>query len=138
MRDFTAMNALASKFGDGFQILAFPCNQFGHQTQEDNSEILSMLKHVRPGGGFTPAAQVTMFEKVNVNGATAHPLFAWLRSQILLPMDSMASVHEAGMPDPLKMVSARASDGNSTLVLWTPVTRSDIAWNFEASGPAAA
>lgn len=28
-RDFTAMNALAEKYGDKLNILAFPCNQFG-------------------------------------------------------------------------------------------------------------
>jgi len=67
------MNALAEKYGDKVAILGFPCNQFGHQTNEDNSEFLNTLKHVRPGGGFEPAPTVTLFEKTDVNGLDAHP-----------------------------------------------------------------
>ncbi|KAI5946301.1 Glutathione peroxidase 2 [Manis javanica] len=35
-------------------VLGFPCNQFGHQENCQNEEILNSLKHVRPGGGFQP------------------------------------------------------------------------------------
>ena len=66
------MNALADKYGDKVEILGFPCNQFGHQTNENNDEFLNTLKHVRPGGGFEPKA--TIFEKTDVNGADAAPL----------------------------------------------------------------
>lgn len=37
------MNALAKKYGDKLNILAFPCNQFGHQTNEGNDEYASAL-----------------------------------------------------------------------------------------------
>ena len=33
----------------GFSVLAFPCNQFGHQTNEGDEEFLNTLKYVRPG-----------------------------------------------------------------------------------------
>ena len=46
------MNALAEKYGDKVAILGYPCNQFGHQTNEDNAEFLNTLKYVRPGGNF--------------------------------------------------------------------------------------
>ena len=32
------MNALAEKYGDKVAILGYPCNQFGHQTNEDNAD----------------------------------------------------------------------------------------------------
>lgn len=69
------MNSLAEKYGDKVAILGFPCNQFGHQTNEDNTEFLNTLKHVRPGGGFEPAPSVTIFEKGDVNGLNAQPMF---------------------------------------------------------------
>ena len=33
VRDYTQMNQLVEQFGDRLAILAFPCNQFGHQVQ---------------------------------------------------------------------------------------------------------
>ena len=53
------MNALAEKYGDKLTILGFPCNQFGHQTNEGNDEFLNTLKHVRPGGGFEPVHPIS-------------------------------------------------------------------------------
>ena len=55
-------------------------SQFGHQTNEGNDEFLNTLKHVRPGGGFEPASTVTVFEKGDVNGAEAQPIFKWMKS----------------------------------------------------------
>ena len=54
------MNALAEKYGDKVAILGYPCNQFGHQTNEDNAEFLNTLKYVRPGGNFEPAPTITI------------------------------------------------------------------------------
>ena len=61
------------------------CNQFGHQTNEDNSEFLNTLKHVRPGNGFEASPTVTLFEKTDVNGADAAPLFKWLKERQKVP-----------------------------------------------------
>ena len=36
-----------------------------------------------------------------------------------------------GVADPDALVLPRGAFGGSTVVLWTPVGRSDIAWNFE-------
>jgi glutathione peroxidase len=130
------MNALAEKFGDKLNILAFPCNQFGHQTNEGNDEFLNTLKHVRPGGGFEPASTVTVFEKGDVNGAEAQPIFKWMKSEIMIPtggndesclVDTMSN----GCADADALVLPRGGFGGTTVTLWTPVARSDIAWNFE-------
>merc|ERR1712216_993322 len=86
VRDFTAMNALAEKYGDKINILAFPCNQFGHQTNEGNSEFLNTIKYVRPGDGFEIDPSITVFEKTDVNGASAHPLFKWMKNEIMIPV----------------------------------------------------
>lgn len=45
----------------------------------------SLGRHVRPGGGFEPASTVTVFEKGDVNGANAAPLFKWLKSELMIP-----------------------------------------------------
>jgi len=130
------MNALAEKYGDKLNILAFPCNQFGHQTNEGNDEFLNTLKHVRPGGGFEPASTVTVFEKGDVNGAEAQPIFKWMKSEIMIPtggndesclVDTMSN----GCADADALVLPRGGFGGTTVTLWTPVARSDIAWNFE-------
>ena len=41
------------------------------------SEILNGVQYVRPGGGFVPNFQ--LFAKIEVNGATEHPLYTYLK-----------------------------------------------------------
>ncbi|KAM5292295.1 glutathione peroxidase 1 isoform 2-T2 [Ctenodactylus gundi] len=77
-----------------------------------NEEILKSLKYVRPGGGFEP--NFTLFEKCEVNGAKAHPLFTFLREALPAPSDDPSAL----MTDP-------------KFIIWSPVCRNDIAWNFE-------
>lgn len=57
-----------------FQILGFPCNQFGAQEPDSNEAIAAFCE--RNYGVSFP-----MFAKVQVNGEDAHPLFAYLRKQ---------------------------------------------------------
>jgi len=106
------MNELCEKFGDELVILGFPTNQFGHQENSNGEEILNALKHVRPGNGFEP--KCIMFDKVIANGEGEHMVFSWLKSQLPLPSDDSESL----MGDP-------------KYIIWKPVRRSDIAWNFE-------
>ena len=82
------------------------------QENTDNSEILSCLKHVRPGNGFVP--KFPIFAKVDVNGHEAHPLFSFLRHSLPFPKD-----------DPHTFM------GDPKCIIWNPVSRTDIAWNFE-------
>jgi len=58
----------------GFSILAFPCNQFGRQEPGDAHEIKAFCTS-RYDVSFP------LFEKIDVNGPSAHPLYAWLKSQ---------------------------------------------------------
>jgi len=125
------MNTLAEKYGDKLAILGFPCNQFGHQTNEGNDEFLNTLKHVRPGNGFEPAETVTIFEKGDVNGAEAAPVFKWMKSEMMIPSGNMDDTKENGVADIDALVLPRGGFGGTTVTLWTPVARSDIAWNFE-------
>ncbi len=58
----------------GFDVLGFPCNQFGKQEPGDAEQI----------GAFCESRfHVTfpMFGKIDVNGADAHPLYKWLTSE---------------------------------------------------------
>jgi len=120
------MNKIAERFGDRkVAVLGFPCNQFGHQTNESNGEILDTLKHLRPGNGFEPADGVTLFEKIDVNGDDAHPLFKWMKARAPVPIDDAD-----GTPSDV-LVFPRKKFGNTTVALWSPIRRSDVAWNFE-------
>lgn len=63
------------KYGqDGFVILDFPCNQFGHQAPGTNEEIVSFCDS-RYGITFP------IFSKIEVNGDNESPLYAYLKSQ---------------------------------------------------------
>ncbi|QWE24005.1 glutathione peroxidase [Polynucleobacter sp. AP-Elch-400A-B2] len=58
----------------GLEILGFPCNQFGAQEPGSADEI----------GQFCSAnygVTFPMFEKIDVNGAAEHPLYAFLKEQ---------------------------------------------------------
>ena len=73
---------------------------------------MNSLKHVRPGEGFQPI--FTIFEKCDVNGANTHPVFAYLKDKLPYPDDDRVSL----IQDPRFLV-------------WSPISRSDISWNFE-------
>jgi len=125
------MNALAEKYGDKIAIVGFPCNQFGHQTNEGPDEFLNTLKYVRPGNNFELNPAITMMTKTDVNGLNAHPLFKWLKTEMMIPSGGMEDNAGNGCADIDALVLPRGNFGGSTVVLWTPVARSDIAWNFE-------
>jgi glutathione peroxidase len=58
----------------GFAVLGFPCNQFGAQEPGSEAQIAQFCES-RYKVAFP------MFAKIAVNGADAHPLYAWLRGQ---------------------------------------------------------
>jgi len=125
------MNSLAEKFGDKVNILAFPCNQFGHQTNEGDAEFMNTLKYVRPGNNFEVNPAIKVFAKADVNGADALPLFKWLKSEMMIPSGGMEDTKENGCADIDALILPRGGFGGTTVTLWSPVCRSDIAWNFE-------
>jgi len=59
---------------DGLVVLGFPCNQFGAQEPGTSEEIGEFCQ--RNYGVSFP-----MFEKIEVNGDGAHPLYQWLRTE---------------------------------------------------------
>ena len=71
------MNALIDLFKYNFDILAFPCNQFGLQEPGENDEILNGIKYVRPGSGYEPKFEIAV--KIDVNGPGEHPLYTYLK-----------------------------------------------------------
>jgi glutathione peroxidase len=71
----TGLEALYKKYKDkDFVILGFPCNQFASQDPGDNKEI-SEFCLINYGVTFH------MFEKIDVNGESAHPLYKYLKEQ---------------------------------------------------------
>lgn len=58
----------------GLEILAFPCNQFKQQEKGSNSDIKSFCD-------LQFNITFDLFSKVKVNGASAHPLFNFLKEQ---------------------------------------------------------
>ena len=58
----------------GLEVLGFPCNQFGAQEPGDAQEIESFCE-INYGVTFP------LFEKIDVNGADAAPLYRYLKKE---------------------------------------------------------
>lgn len=58
---------------DPFEVLAFPCNQFGKQEEGTPEQISSFV------GGMLWDSKFTILEKVHVNGASTHPVWHFCR-----------------------------------------------------------
>ncbi len=72
---FAGLEALHQQFGSkGLVVLGFPCNQFGSQDKGSNDEIANFCQK-NYGVSFT------MMSKIDVNGASAHPLYQWLTKE---------------------------------------------------------
>jgi len=119
------MNALAEKYKDKVAVLGFICNQFGHQSNGNEVEFVQTLKHVRPGGGFELKPQVELFQKCTVNGQNALPLFKWLKDCQKIPFGAAGDAKGNGVADNDAITQRDQS------VLWYPIARGDIGWNFE-------
>jgi glutathione peroxidase len=71
---YEGLEALYRKYKDrGFEVLGFPCNQFGAQEPGNAEEIASFCS-------LTYDVTFPMFGKVEVNGPKTHPLYAYLKS----------------------------------------------------------
>jgi len=69
------LQKLYEQYADqGLVVLGFPCNQFGGQEPGSADEIGAFCQK---NYGVT----FPMFDKVDVNGDDAHPLFQWLREE---------------------------------------------------------
>ena len=109
---YEALQAMYDKYkGKGFEILDFPCNQFGNQAPGSAEEIESFCT-LNYGTTFP------RFAKIEVNGENAAPLFRELTQNTSFqgfdPEHPITPVLE-------KMLSAADPDYKS---------KSDIKWNF--------
>ncbi|MBB5745807.1 glutathione peroxidase [Brevundimonas variabilis] len=57
-----------------FEVLGFPCNQFGNQEAGKAAEIAAFCS-------TTFDVTFPLFDKIEVNGPDRHPLYAWLTEQ---------------------------------------------------------
>lgn len=72
---YQGLEKLYQQFNDmGLVVLGFPCNQFGHQEPGTATEIGAFCEK---NYGVT----FPLFEKVDVNGDNAHPLYQYLKQQ---------------------------------------------------------
>ncbi len=70
---YTGLEALYQKFrSQGFAVLGFPCDQFGHQEPGDEAAIRQFCT-------LNYSVTFPLFAKLEVNGAAAHPLYRFLK-----------------------------------------------------------
>ncbi len=72
---YKGLQDLYDKYAEkGFEILDFPCNQFGHQAPGSDEEIheFCTMKY---------ATTFPRFAKIEVNGENESPLYTYLKSQ---------------------------------------------------------
>jgi glutathione peroxidase len=69
------LQKLYEKYKDqGLEILGFPCNQFGEQEPGSNNEVKSFCE-------LNYGVDFQIFEKTDVKGPEAHPVFKYLTLQ---------------------------------------------------------
>ncbi len=82
---YEGLEALYRDYKDrGFEVLAFPCNQFMGQEPGNAEEIANFCS-------LTYDVSFPMFAKIDVNGSNADPLWKWLKQEKggLLGMDGI-------------------------------------------------
>ncbi|KAL3662274.1 hypothetical protein V7S43_012602 [Phytophthora oleae] len=73
--NYPELQQLYEKYKDeGLEVLAFPCNQFSGQEPGTHKEIMAFVKQYNVTFPF--------FEKHDVNGATARPVFTYLKTKL--------------------------------------------------------
>lgn len=106
---YDQLQKLYAKYREqGFEVLDFPCNQFKEQAPESGSEYAKVCQ-MKFGTEFT------IFDRINVNGEQAHPLYVYLKQQ--QPEDK----GNAKFQDLLLRVMAFLGENHA---------ESDIKWNF--------
>ena len=72
---YEGLETLYRKYKDkGFTVLAFPCNQFGAQEPGNAEEIANFCS-------LTYDVTFPVLAKIDVNGPSAHPLYAYLKRE---------------------------------------------------------
>ncbi len=72
---YAGLQALYARYASrGFEVLAFPCDQFGYQEPGTDTEISAFCEK---NFGVT----FPVFSKIEVRGTGAHPFYVWLKDQ---------------------------------------------------------
>ena len=72
---YTGLQKLWDKYEKkGLVVLGFPCDQFGHQEPGDADEIKNFCS-------LSYDVSFPLFEKIEVNGNGAHPLWKWMKKE---------------------------------------------------------
>ena len=72
---YEGLEKLYQQYGsEGFVVLDFPCNQFGHQAPGSDEEIHAFCT-------AKYATSFPRFKKIDVNGANESPVYTWLKKQ---------------------------------------------------------
>ena len=107
---YEAIETLYEKYHDkGFEVLDFPCNQFGHQAPGENDEIHE----------FCQAKYKTQFDqlaKIEVNGENEDPLYTYLKKE--MPNEEVKGIKNKMAMKAIKKISTTAKN------------EKDINWNF--------
>jgi len=74
LSQFAAQKANKTVYPDKFEIIGFPCNQFGSQDPDSNDEIQNFCQ-VNYGVSFP------VLGKTNVNGDEAEPVYQWMKKE---------------------------------------------------------
>ena len=109
---YKELEALYEKYhAEGLEILDFPCNQFGQQAPGSIQEIRQFCT-----ANFN--VRFPQFDKIEVNGAGAHPLYTYLKSQKGFSGFDMTDQRGKMMDDMLRKGDADYDK------------KTDIKWNF--------
>ena len=95
--------------GEGFEILDFPCNQFGNQAPGADEEIVTFCK-----GRF--GVTFKQFSKIEVNGENEAPLYTILKAAI--PEENVTGMKNKMAMKAISKISSSAKKPG------------DIKWNF--------
>ena len=72
---YAGLEALWRKYRDrGFEVIGFPCNQFGAQEPGNAEEIASFCS-------LSYDVSFPLMAKIDVNGEGATPLYRWLKAE---------------------------------------------------------
>ena len=71
---YKGLEELFAEFKGAVVVLGFPCNQFGAQEPGDAQEIKNFCS-------LTYDVKFPLFDKIDVNGKDAHPLYQFLKKE---------------------------------------------------------
>ena len=107
---YTELNEIYNEFSEkGFEILDFPCNQFGKQAPGTTEEITEVCRNK----WLVP---YSIFDKIDVNGENADPLYEYLKNE--QPFTDITGKGATKLKLVLKAMDRHYKDNN------------DIKWNF--------